>query len=161
VPADVGSAADSADLESPAGPVEVEGPADLADLADRIAPAAPADESPDLAALEAAGARQVDLVERVREVCRAAHALALSDGEDIPPGPGGILLDVHRALTRAATLVAQAAESLAIVLVTLTAGRPEEAIAATLGARRATEQAGIHVARAEAILRRTDADKGA
>jgi hypothetical protein len=166
-PAEVESAADPVDVESAADPAEVESAADpvdvesAADPVDPTQPADPTDESPDLAALEAAGARQADLLARVHEICLVAHALAPSDGEDIPPGPGGILLDVHPALTRAATLVAQAAESLTIVLVTVTAGRPEEAIAATLGARRATEQADIHVARAEAILRRREADEEA
>ena len=99
--------------------------------------------TPDLTALESTGARQADLLARVHEVCLAAHALAPSEGEDIPPGPGGMLLDVHRGVARAATLVAQSAESVTMVLVTQRAGRPEEeAAAATLAAGRATEQAG-------------------
>jgi hypothetical protein len=115
----------------------------------------------DLTALEVTGAQQADLLARVHEVCLTAQALAPSDGEDIPPGPGGMLLDVHRALARAATLVAQAAESLTMVLVTLRNGRLEEAAAATVGARRATEQAGAHIAQAEALIQRSEARDGA
>jgi hypothetical protein len=115
----------------------------------------------DLAPLAATGAHQVDLLARVHEVCLAAQALGPSDGEDIPPGPGGMLLDVHRALARAATLVAQAAQSATMVLATIGAGRPEETVAATLGARRATEQAAVHVARAEVLIQGGDVDDGA
>jgi hypothetical protein len=117
--------------------------------------------APDLTALEVTGAQQADLLARVHRVCLAAQAIAPSDGEDIPPGPGGMLLDVHRALARAATLVAQAAESVTMVLVALRTGRLEEAAAARLGARRATEQAGIHIAQAEGITRRARARDGA
>lgn len=117
--------------------------------------------APDLTALQVTAAQQADLLARVHEVCLAAQALAPSDDEDIPPGPGGILLDVHRALARAATLVAQAAESVTMALVALRTGRPEEATAATLGAGRATEQAGIHIAHAEAIIQHERARYGA
>jgi hypothetical protein len=114
-----------------------------------------------VAALHVTGAQQVDLLARVHEVCLAAQALGPSDGEDIPPGPAGILLDVHRALARAATLVAQAAESVTMVLVTLSAERPDEAAAAALGAQRATGQAGVHVARAEDLIQGGEARHGA
>jgi hypothetical protein len=117
--------------------------------------------APDLTALEVTGAQQADLLARVHGVCLAAQAIAPSDGEDIPPGPGGMLLDVHRALARAATQVAQAAESVTMVLVALRTGRLEEAAAARLGARRATEQAGIHIAQAEGITQRARARDGA
>ena len=115
----------------------------------------------DVAALHGIGAQQADLLARVHEVCLTAQALAPSEGQDIPPGPGGMLLDVHRALARAATLVAQAAESVTMVLVTLRAGRPDEAASATLGAQRATEQAAAHVARAEEIIQGGAAHDGA
>jgi hypothetical protein len=115
----------------------------------------------DVAALHGIGARQADLLARVHDVCLTARALAPSEGQDIPPGPGGMLLDVHRALARAATLVAQAAESVTMVLVTLRAGRPDEAGSATLGAQRATEQAAAHVARAEEIIQRGPVHDGA
>jgi hypothetical protein len=117
--------------------------------------------APDLAALAAAGAQLTDLLARAHEVCLVAQALAPSDGDDIPPGAGGILLDVHRALARAATLVAQAAESVTLVLVGVTAGRPEERAAATLSARRASEQAEFQVARAEVLIQRVGVDDGA
>ena len=106
-----------------------------------------------------AGPQTLDLaalLERVHEVCVAAQALAPSEGEDIPPGPGGVLLDVHRAVGRAATLVAQAAESVTLVLVTVRAERPDETEAAVRGAARATEQAGVHVARAGSLIASAD-----
>lgn len=118
------------------------------------APAGP--QTLDLAALENTGAELAALLERVHEVCVAAQALAPSEGEDIPPGPGGVLLDVHRAVGRAATLVAQAAESVTLVLVTLRAERPDETEAAVRGAARATEQAGVHVARAGSLIASAD-----
>lgn len=115
-------------------------------------PVSPADTSVGPQRLAATGDQLARLAERVDAVCVAAQALAPSGGEEIPPGPGGVLLDVHRAIARASTLVAQSAESVTMVLVTLRAERPDEALAATSAAARAAEQAGIHIARAESLL---------
>ena len=106
-----------------------------------------------LGALHGTGADLAVLLDRVHAVCVAAQTRGPSNGDDIPPGPGGVLLDVHRAIARAATLVAQAAESVTLVLVTLRAGRPDETVAAVRGAARATEQAAVHVARAESLIK--------
>jgi hypothetical protein len=105
-----------------------------------------------LAVLQATDADLVALLRRVHDVCVSAQVLAPSAGEDIPPGPGALLLDVHRALAHAATLVAQAAEAVTMVLVAMEGERPAEAADAARGARRAAIQAEVHVSRAESIL---------
>jgi hypothetical protein len=110
----------------------------------------------DVAALQTVGAELAELLPRVHQVCLEAQALGSSDGEVIPAGPSGVLLDVHRALTRSATLVAQAAESLTMVLVTAAAGRRDGAAGAELGPARAVEQAAAQVATAESLLDRRD-----
>jgi hypothetical protein len=123
-------------------------------------PHPPAPVAADVAALHRVGGDLAAMLGRVHDVCLAAQNLSPSDGEDIPPGPGAVLLDVHRALARSATLVAQAAESLTMVLVTLQAGRPDEATVSVLGAGRAAEQASVHIARAEALVQRSSRDDG-
>jgi len=110
----------------------------------------------DIAALQTVGAELAELLPRVHLVCLAAQTMGPSDGEVIPAGPSGVLLDVHRALTRSATLVAQAAESLTMVLVTMGAGRRGRAAGAELGPARAAGQAASQVATAESLLDRRD-----
>jgi hypothetical protein len=159
-PAEPGGPAEPGRPAEPGGPAPPRGPADATGTANSGGVSS-TDVTRDLAPLTATGAQLADLLARVHAVCLAAQALGPSDGQDIPPGPGGMLLDVHRALARAGTLVAQAAQSVTMVLVSIGAGRHGETAAATLGARRATEQAEIHVARAEVLIQRGAGDDGA
>jgi hypothetical protein len=106
----------------------------------------------DLGVLRTIGGDLAALLPRVRATCVSAQVLVPSESEDIPAGPGGLLLDVHRGVARAATVVAQAAQSLTMVLVAVQGERVAEAAAATLGARHAAAQAEVHVRRAESIL---------
>jgi hypothetical protein len=105
-----------------------------------------------LGMLRSTGADLVALLRRVHDVSVSAQVLGPSSGEDVPPGPDALLLDVHRALARSATLVAQAAESVTMVLVAIEQTRPTEAAAAAGAARRAAAQAAVNVSRAESIL---------
>jgi len=96
------------------------------------------------------------LLPQVGAVCAAAQAAAPSAGLDVPSGGGGRFLDVHRALSKAAGLAAQAAEAATMARIEVGAG-----VAAAAGARagageRAAAGARDLVLRAEALL--TDAE---
>lgn len=69
--------------------------------------------------------RLADLVGDVHAVCRTAQTAAPSEATEVPGGDDGRWLDTHRALSRAATLAAQAAESLTMARVELS-GAPED-----------------------------------
>jgi hypothetical protein len=117
------------------------------------------------ASLEGTGAGLAAALDTVHAVCVRAQSLAPSTGDDVPGGHGGVLLDVHRALTRSATLAAQAAEAVTLTVVALRA-EPEsvsgtrrtgdEAEARAAAAARAGDQARAHVGRAEALLASVD-----
>lgn len=114
------------------------------------------------ARLERTGAELAAALDTVHAICVRAQALAPSTGDDVPGGPGGVLLDVHRDLTRSATLAAQAAEAVTLTGVALRGAQVSRATAAgTAGdesparvaaAARAADQARAHVTRAEALL---------
>jgi hypothetical protein len=104
--------------------------------------------------LEATGADLAALLDDVHAVCGAGQELAPSDGEDLPGGRGGLLLDAHRALARAATVAAQAGEAVLMAVVALRAGRPDEAERLALAAGRTVEQVRDQVRRAAALVAR-------
>lgn len=87
---------------------------------------------------EDVGSAAAGLLDRVREVCVRAQRLVPSRDATVPGGFGGAPLDVHRGLSRAGTLVAEAAEALVM-------GRPEVAA-------RAVDRAGEEIGRAERSL---------
>jgi hypothetical protein len=85
------------------------------------------------AALEAAGIQLVTALGRVHELCVRAQSVAPTEGLDIPPGWS----DFQRALSRAGTMAAQAAEGAALVRVAGRTGDPGQASAAVGTAQRA------------------------
>ncbi len=105
------------------------------------------------AGLESTGAQLAAALDLVHTVCVRAQAVGPSAGDDVPAGQGGVLLDVHRALTRSATLAAQAAEAVTLVVV---AGGGDEAQTGVVAAARAAGQARSQVSRAEALLASVD-----
>ena len=70
----------------------------------------------------------------------------------MPGGHGGALLDVHRALTRAATLAAQAGEAVTLTVVTLRSQQPGEAANGAAAAARAAAQAAQQIERAVTMM---------
>ncbi len=84
-----------------------------------------------------------DLLPLVRSIAARAHAIAPSDGMEIPTGTGGYLNDVHRELSRAGNALAAAAE--AVAMVRLGAG-------AVSGVERRAALVHGHVARAAELL---------
>ena len=94
------------------------------------------------------------LLDEVHAVCLAGQRLAPSEGEDLPGGRGGILLDAHRALARAATVAAQAGETVMLAVVALRAERPDEALRLGDAAGRTVQQAAGQVAHAHALVLR-------
>lgn len=97
--------------------------------------------------VEATGSEAALLLDRVRAVCARAQRIAPSREATVPGGFGGALLDVHRGLSRAGALVAEAAEALAMLRGGLTG--PERLAQA---ASSAVARAGDEVARAAAAL---------
>jgi hypothetical protein len=103
--------------------------------------------------LQDTGARLAAALDNVRTVCVAGQRLAPSEGEDLPGGHGGALLDAHRALARGATLAAQAGETVMLAVVALRSERVEEAAGLAEAADRAVDQVAEHVERArESVL---------
>ncbi|RAN76028.1 hypothetical protein B5P43_23760 [Bacillus sp. SRB_336] len=84
-----------------------------------------------------------DLLPLVRSIAARAHAVAPSEGMEIPTGTGGYLNDVHRELSRAGNALAAAAE--AVAMVRLGAG-------AVSGVERRAALVHEHVARAAELL---------
>lgn len=70
-------------------------------------------------ALADVASRLAALVEVVHAVCASAQQAAPSAAHEVPGGPDGRFLDVHRALSRAATLTAQASEAMTMARVEL------------------------------------------
>jgi hypothetical protein len=103
--------------------------------------------------LQDAGARLADALNVVRAVCVSGQRLAPSEGDDLPGGYGGSLLDAHRALARSATLAAQAGEIVTLAIVALRRGQPEEASRLADAVTRAVEQVADHVGRAQELVR--------
>jgi hypothetical protein len=114
--------------------------------------------------LERTGADLAGRLDDVRALCLRAQQLAPSGGDNVPGGHCGTLLDVHHALTRAATLSAQAAEAVTLTVVTLRAQQPGEAAKGAAAAARAAAQAAQQIERAEtmmaALLKTTKSDGG-
>jgi hypothetical protein len=102
--------------------------------------------------LERTGADLAGRLDDVRALCLHAQQLAPSAGDNVPGGHGGVLLDVHRALTRAATLAAQAGEAVTLTVVTLRSQQPGEAANGAAGAARAAAQAAHQIERAETMM---------
>ena len=75
--------------------------------------------------LEVVAARFAALVEDVHATCTRAQAAAPSAAAEVPGGSDGRYLDAHRALSRAATLTAQAAEAMTMARVELS-GPPDD-----------------------------------
>jgi hypothetical protein len=102
--------------------------------------------------LAATGARLAAAAEEVHRVAASAQALAPSEGDVVPSGHGGVLLDAHRALSRAATMAAQAGETVMLAVVALRAGRSEEAAGFADAAARAADQVTDEVHRTRDLL---------
>ncbi|HEX5532167.1 MAG TPA: hypothetical protein VFX33_00330 [Actinomycetales bacterium] len=85
------------------------------------------------AALEAAGSELVTALDRVHELCVRAQSLTPTEGLDIPRGWS----DFQRALSRAGTMAAQAAEGVALVRVAGRSGDRAQASAAVGTVQRA------------------------
>jgi hypothetical protein len=101
-------------------------------------------------------ARLATLVERVHLVCAAAQAAAASGASEVPGGHDGRYLDAHRALSRAATLTAQAAQAATMARAALS-GPPAaaDAVAAqrfVLAARRGVDGVADLVAQAARLV---------
>jgi hypothetical protein len=103
--------------------------------------------------LQDTGARLAAALIDVHAVCVAGQRLAPSEGEDLPGGHGGALLDAHRALARGATLAAQAGEAVMLAIVALRSEQVEEASRLAEAAARAADQVADHVERAEELVR--------
>ena len=86
-------------------------------------PAGPVRDRLELAAIELA--EQLDVV---RSVCERAQAETPSSGLEIPPGAGSRAADLHRRLSQAGHLAAQAAEAAAMARVAQRNGRDEDAL---------------------------------
>lgn len=77
------------------------------------------------AELATVAGRLADLVEDVHVTCVRAQAAAPSEAAEVPGGSDGRYLDAHRALSRAATMTAQAAEAMTMARVELS-GPPDD-----------------------------------
>lgn len=103
-------------------------------------------------ALERSGAELAAVLAAVHAVCLRAQELAPSTGEDLPGGHGGVLLDVHRALARSATLAAQAAEAATLAGVALRDGQRADSASRAAAATRVVEQVRAQVESAGSLL---------
>jgi hypothetical protein len=103
--------------------------------------------------LQDTGARLAAALDDVHAVCVAGQRLAPSEGENLPGGHGGALLDAHRALARSATLAAQAGETVMLAVVALRSEELEEASRLADAAARAVDQVAELVGRAEELVR--------
>lgn len=79
----------------------------------------PVPPGPERDRLELVGASLAESLDIVRTVCVRAQAQAPSSGLDVPRGPDGRAPDLHRRLSRAGALAAQAAEAAAMCRVAL------------------------------------------
>jgi hypothetical protein len=102
--------------------------------------------------LELTATRLAALLDEVHAVCVAAQGIAPSEGEDLPGARDGVLLDAHRALARAATLAAQAGETVMLAVVTLRSQHPQEAVRLADAAGRTTDQVADQVRRAGELV---------
>lgn len=91
--------------------------------------------------LEVVGADLADLLDVARELCLQAQSDAPSSGLDVPAGPDGGAPDLHRRVSRAANLAAQAAEAAAMARVAQRTGDDEAGALRLEGARRAVRDA--------------------
>ena len=103
--------------------------------------------------IELTGAQLAAVLDDVRGTCQAGQRLAPSAGEDLPGGRDGLLLDAHRALARAATLAAQAGETVMLAVMTLRSEHPEEAARLADAAGRTVGQVADQVRRAGELVR--------
>jgi len=102
---------------------------------------------------EATGARLATVLDDVHEVCLTAQRIAPSEGDHLPGGRDGLLLDAHRALARGATLAAQAGETVMLAVVTLRSHHPQEAVRLADAAGRTVGQVCDEVSRARDLVR--------
>jgi hypothetical protein len=102
--------------------------------------------------LERTAARLAAMLDDVHAVCVAAQLLAPSESEEVPGAHGGVLLDVHRALARAATLAAQSGEPVMLAVAALRAQDLEEAERLADAAGRTVDQVAEHVGRARELV---------
>lgn len=87
------------------------------------------------------GSRLADLLDDVRARCEQAQRDAPSATFDVPAGPRGRHPDLHRCLSRAAGLCAQASEAAAMARVAVVAGHGDVASSRAEAAARAAERA--------------------
>jgi hypothetical protein len=91
--------------------------------------------------LEVVGARLAALLDAVHERCVAAQAAAPSSSFEVPGGPDGAAPELHRRISRAAALAAQAAEAAAMARVALRTGSAGDAAQHVAAADRAVTAA--------------------
>lgn len=91
------------------------------------------------ASLEADGARLAAALEKVRNVCRDAQTRSPSASLEVPTGAHAGMAELHRSLSRAAGIVAQAAEAAAMARVAVRAGDEATAAGRTAAATRAVD----------------------
>jgi hypothetical protein len=87
--------------------------------------------------LERVGAELAAQLDVVHALCLQAHRDAPSDGLEVPGGADGRAPELHRRISRAANLAAQAAESAAMARVALRTGQDGDAGLRASGAERA------------------------
>jgi hypothetical protein len=102
--------------------------------------------------LHLTGARLAAALHDVHTACVSAQQIAPSDGEDLPGGRGGVLLDAHRALARGATLAAQAGETVMLAVVALRGGQLEEATRLADAAARTADHVADQVRQAGELV---------
>jgi hypothetical protein len=107
--------------------------------------------------LEATGTRLAALLDQVHQVCLTAQRIAPSEGEDLPGGRGGLLLDAHRELARSATLAAQSGETVMLAIATLRSEHPDEAARLAAAADRTVDQVADRVTSAGDLVRSAEA----
>lgn len=91
--------------------------------------------------LELVGADLAAQLDAVHRLCVAAQERAPSAALEVPGGPDGLAPELHRRISRAATLAAQAAESAAMARVALRTGAEPDAGRRAAGAERAAAAA--------------------
>lgn len=97
----------------------------------------PVPEGPVRDRLELVGTSLAHALDDVHRLCTQAQADAPSAALEVPRGADGAAPELHRSLSRAAHLAAQAAESAAMARVALRSGQEADAAARVDGAERA------------------------
>lgn len=97
------------------------------------------------AGLDEVAAELVAALDRVRALCLQAQAAAPSAGLEVPRGPDGHHPELHRAVSRWATVAAQASWAATSAAVAEQAGDRDEALRQVVTARQAVALASSHL----------------